>query len=1100
MPNSFSTRAVTGHLGLLIVATLLALPAQTVWAVRAPEAEEDPSLHPSVPLRPRAEVPGPVGVRSISFMAGELAPFLTDGDALVDEVRRYLAGEYELPEGIAVDDLELVYTSTVPEAYTQSRLRPAMRYVEFRQVLREADRVLPVQGSFVSIAVKQLRDGTTVIMKAASRLFPGVEHLLRPARPTPSDEDLLQDAAHVLQVPAEQARVAKRSTVIRWTSTDQQEGFARVVELSLDSGGQLGKDVPATWLRYVRNLDTEEAWVEPTIVYVDTDGVVSGRGVEFDPTATTDLPWLPLQDVWVRTADGASETHTNQVGTFRLQTSEGPPAVRAGLAGRWAWVTTALPPFVELAGISPWREFLFNTYAREFETADVNAYYHVTKVYHWLQGILAAGGGVEFQPIARQLRVSTNGTLHGRGCNAYYDNGGTPSLAFLRARGPCINTAYDTVIYHEYGHFFDDMAGGIVDGGLSEGIGDVLASYASGQPLIGEGFLGDDSSIRSADNSYEYPVNGSDEVHDLGQAWARFAWSLRGTLGRAEAESLVIPVVLANSRDIPDAVVDTMLLDDEDGELSNGTPHFEDIMRAAAAPLIPALSVLAARIDSPPNGAFFSPDEPIIFTGVADDRDTPFAFEYYELSYAPSLPVLEPTTWIPIGERRMVRVRDGELGRWDISRLEEGLYTVRLLAVFSGRRAEEFVQVIIGRDDLTGARQVRTIAYSQLLPDLFEDRLVWEERVAGLNPSWRLYWHDLRSGAGGPIIPGGEEVRGYEAPAIWGNRLIAEGVREDGLRDLYWITPDPETIEIAPEGPVLPETPGDRSHPDIDGTDVVYLTNAGRDVYALDLADLDAGEQLIAQRPHRLLAGDRPRIWDGKVVLAHTPHPAVDPSIYLADLRHPEQDLALLVPHGHVEGNWFIPDPARLAPDIWKHRVVWQQENPDGTSDIHLLDLRTGESRPLITAPGRQVSPRIWGNVVVWQDDRQGQWDIYRYNLLTNAEERLTSDPGGQRNPVVSPRWIAWQDHRRATAGPAVLYREIPDAFFRGDANNDGRVELTDAIFLLHALFRGGPAPDYPEAGDVDGNGATNLTDAIYLLRFLYAGGPRPPAPGPLGG
>ena len=68
---------------------------------------------------------------------------------------------------------------------------------------------------------------------------------------------------------------------------------------------------------------------------------------------------------------------------------------------------------------------------------------------------------------------------------------------------------------HEYGHFVDDMYGGITEGGLSEGWGDTLACFALDNPVVGGDLFTDGSIIRTCDNDYQYPPSGSDEVHAL---------------------------------------------------------------------------------------------------------------------------------------------------------------------------------------------------------------------------------------------------------------------------------------------------------------------------------------------------------------------------------------------------------------------------------------------------------------------------------------------------------------------------------------------------------------------------------------------------------
>ena len=68
--------------------------------------------------------------------------------------------------------------------------------------------------------------------------------------------------------------------------------------------------------------------------------------------------------------------------------------------------------------------------------------------------------------------------------------------------------------------------------------------------------------------------------------------------------------------------------------------------------------------------------------------------------------------------------------------------------------------------------------------------------------------------------------------------------------------------------------------------------------------------------------------------------------------------------------------------------------------------------------------------------------------------------------------------------------------FRRGDSNDDGVGDISDAVHILLFLFSGGATPDCLEAADVDADGQHNLTDAVYLLGHLFQGGPPPPAPG----
>jgi hypothetical protein len=69
-----------------------------------------------------------------------------------------------------------------------------------------------------------------------------------------------------------------------------------------------------------------------------------------------------------------------------------------------------------------------------------------------------------------------------------------------------------------------------------------------------------------------------------------------------------------------------------------------------------------------------------------------------------------------------------------------------------------------------------------------------------------------------------------------------------------------------------------------------------------------------------------------------------------------------------------------------------------------------------------------------------------------------------------------------------------PARFFRGDANSDGGLDLSDALWIAGFLFLGGPAPYCPEAADANDDSALDLSDAVSILQSLFVTGlPLPP-------
>jgi hypothetical protein len=71
--------------------------------------------------------------------------------------------------------------------------------------------------------------------------------------------------------------------------------------------------------------------------------------------------------------------------------------------------------------------------------------------------------------------------------------------------------------------------------------------------------------------------------------------------------------------------------------------------------------------------------------------------------------------------------------------------------------------------------------------------------------------------------------------------------------------------------------------------------------------------------------------------------------------------------------------------------------------------------------------------------------------------------------------------------------------FTRGDARNDSKINVADALAVLFHLFSGVPV-NCEDYADVDDNGKVELTDAIALLVYLFQRGPPPAPPFPAAG
>jgi uncharacterized protein (TIGR02145 family) len=61
-----------------------------------------------------------------------------------------------------------------------------------------------------------------------------------------------------------------------------------------------------------------------------------------------------------------------------------------------------------------------------------------------------------------------------------------------------------------------------------------------------------------------------------------------------------------------------------------------------------------------------------------------------------------------------------------------------------------------------------------------------------------------------------------------------------------------------------------------------------------------------------------------------------------------------------------------------------------------------------------------------------------------------------------------------------------------GDANNDGKVNVGDAIYLINYVFKSGPPPNPIQSGDVNSDTRVNVADVVYLINYVFKDGLAP--------
>jgi len=186
------------------------------------------------------------------------------------------------------------------------------------------------------------------------------------------------------------------------------------------------------------------------------------------------------------------------------------------------------------------------------------------------------------------IRFLSNANL-AQTCNAYFNGN---SVNYFLAGGGCPNTSYSTVISHEMGHWMNVLYGtGNGPDGMGEGNADVWAMYIADSPVVADDFFGPGSDLRTGLNNQQFCGDTSPScyggVHADGEPWMGAAWKVRNRLnqtnGNAQGDAIANAIFLGwmnayNQTQIR-SIIETqwLTLDDDDANLSNGTPHFADI-------------------------------------------------------------------------------------------------------------------------------------------------------------------------------------------------------------------------------------------------------------------------------------------------------------------------------------------------------------------------------------------------------------------------------------------------------------------------------------------------------------------------------------------
>ncbi|MGE4619715.1 MAG: HYR domain-containing protein [Planctomycetota bacterium] len=111
---------------------------------------------------------------------------------------------------------------------------------------------------------------------------------------------------------------------------------------------------------------------------------------------------------------------------------------------------------------------------------------------------------------------------------------------------------------------------------------------------------------------------------------------------------------------------------------------------------------------------------------------------------------------------------------------------------------------------------------------------------------------------------------------------------------------------------------------------------------------------------------------------------------------------------------------------------------------------------------------------------------------ITTSVESGTTFPAG----VTAVEVTAIDEYGNTTVESfTVTVEECQASFLRGDTNDDGTYDISDAIYVLGYIFSGAAEPTCMDALDENDDGQVQIADAIYHFSALFMGGAPPASP-----
>ena len=171
-------------------------------------------------------------------------------------------------------------------------------------------------------------------------------------------------------------------------------------------------------------------------------------------------------------------------------------------------------------------------------------------------------------------------------------------------------------------------------------------------------------------------------------------------------------------------------------------------------------------------------------------------------------------------------------------------------------------------------------------------------------------------------------------------------------------------------------------------------------------------------------------------------------------------------------------------------------------AQIYLLDIDKG-GEPICIAATEDPSvyltwPAVSSEYAVWTEQKdffgRRAWAMRLEDGRPVGDSFLISSHAAGSWITIDRNIAVWNgtmfvDNNPVHTGIIAAELPLPGAQDVGDVNQDGILNLTDALVILNYLFRGGGQPRRRLA-DVDLSGRIDVMDAVRILEHLFTGEP----------